>query len=665
MSDDILEFIEQSEKFSEPTKPTTPPRFSLEAIMKDLDADDGDDKKVTPGTPNQYALFGPGYMPTTHTIPTLPPGCYDIQASQQGVFAVPALPPTGLLLELPEMRSDEVIKIVETFWDSEKDYKEGNEFVIGGASYKAGIMIFGAPGCHAKGQGILMHDGAIKKVEDIVVGDKLMGPDSQPREVLKLARGREEMVRIYPTKGNPFVVNKSHILHLTPSGTKVLTTTPVNLKFKDWLHQNNNFKERYKLTRSSTLEFKKKDLTLDPYFLGIWLGDGTSRSQEVTSMDNEIVEMLKSVAEEHSMQLKIRPSNTNGLAEAYAITNGMGQTNPVLTKLRNLNVLNNKHIPLDYKTAGVEQRLELLAGLIDSDGSLDSNGFDFVNKNEKLIDDVIYLARSLGLAAYKTETKKSSQNGTEGTYFRIFISGETSKVPTRLERKKANERKQIKDVLRTGFEYELLPEDDFYGFSLDKDHLYLTDDFTIHHNTGKSCTIKLVSRKLVSRGGTVFYSSGNPNVTMSFLEQFSRIEKNRKCIVILEDLDSLIYNYGESAYLEMLDSAKTIDNVLFIATTNYPDKLDPRIYNRPGRFSHVVKVGVPGPAARTAYLKAVLKNHRDVEEIVSKSEGFSIDHLSALVNAVYREKKDLGKELERLRKLFKVPKSEDDRKLGL
>ena len=71
---------------------------------------------------------------------------------------------------------------------------------------------------------------------------------------------------------------------------------------------------------------------------------------------------------------------------------------------------------------------------------------------------------------------------------------------------------------------------------------------------------------------------------MAFLGDFAKIENNRKCIVILEDLDSLISNFGESHYLEMLDSAKTIDNILFIATTNYPEKLDPRIYNRPGRF---------------------------------------------------------------------------------
>lgn len=69
-------------------------------------------------------------------------------------------------------------------------------------------------GCHAKGSRILMYDGSIKLVEDISVGDSLIGPDSEPRTVLQLARGRETMVRITPEKGAAFIVNKSHILSL-------------------------------------------------------------------------------------------------------------------------------------------------------------------------------------------------------------------------------------------------------------------------------------------------------------------------------------------------------------------------------------------------------------------------------------------------------------------
>jgi hypothetical protein len=318
---DIDDFIEAADAFKETKAGRVRALRDLEdALEKE------EDEKVKPGTPTQYAIYGAGYMPTTQTIKSLESGCYDIRADQNGVFVVPTPKPTGILLELPEMRSEEVIKTVERFWDSEKDYKEGNDFVMGGAAFKAGVMIYGPPG------------------------------------------------------------------------------------------------------------------------------------------------------------------------------------------------------------------------------------------------------------------------------------------------------------------------------------------------TGKSCTIKIVSDKLVKKGGTVFFGHTHPNIIMSFLGDFAKIEPNRKSIVILEDIDSLVNNYGEAGFLEMLDSAKTVDNVLFIATTNYPERLDPRIYNRPGRFSHVIKIGLPGEEARKAYLKAILKDHRDVEEIVTNTDGFTIDHLTALINAVYREKKSLKTEIARLKKLFTVKPSSDEGK---
>src|SRR5690606_5828158 len=68
--------------------------------------------------------------------------------------------------------------------------------------------------CLGKDTPVMMYDGRVKPVQDIRVGDLLIGPDSQPRTVLSLARGREMMYRITPTKGDPYVVNASHILSL-------------------------------------------------------------------------------------------------------------------------------------------------------------------------------------------------------------------------------------------------------------------------------------------------------------------------------------------------------------------------------------------------------------------------------------------------------------------
>jgi hypothetical protein len=149
-----------------------------------------------------------------------------------------------------------------------------------------------------------------------------------------------------------------------------------------------------------------------------------------------------------------------------------------------------KFIPDIYKLGSRDVRLGVLAGLLDTDGHL-YNGtcFDFISKSERLARDVTFVARSLGLAASCRSCRKQDQHGTGGTYWRVTISGDTDVIPTRVRRKQAEPRRQKKNPLVTGFTLEPLPEDDFFGFGLDGDHLYLTADFTVHHNSGKSVVI--------------------------------------------------------------------------------------------------------------------------------------------------------------------------------
>jgi Rad3-related DNA helicase len=108
-----------------------------------------------------------------------------------------------------------------------------------------------------------------------------------------------------------------------------------------------------------------------------------------------------------------------------------------------------------------------------------------VSKYQVLADDVAFVARSLGLGAYVKECQKCcTNNGKWGTYWRVTLSGDFSDIP--FLRVQLNDRKQKKSVVVTGLSVELLEEDEFYGFTLDGDHLYHLDDFTITHNSGKS-----------------------------------------------------------------------------------------------------------------------------------------------------------------------------------
>jgi len=380
---------------------------------------------------------------------------------------------------------------------------------------KSNILLLGPSGCHRKGQLVLMYDGTLKAVENVQVGDQLMGPDSTPRNVLELHRGVEEMVEIVPLKGEPWVVNRGHILTLVRtcynggSGYR-----PVNevkdVPLRDWLGWSRTQKSVHKLFRVP-VEFKaQEELPLDPYFLGVLLGDGSlGVTPRVTTEDPEILEETRRQAANFGLVVSIYDYNEEK-CPSYALCKVEGpgglqdeaSRNPIAQRLAGLDLLEvtgeSKFIPHCYKVSSRADRLAILAGLLDTDGSLDEDGcgFDFINKSKELVDDLAFIARSLGFACYPQPCVKGCQTGVEGIYYRMFISGDVAEIPTKVERKKALARKAIKNVLRTGFKTRDLPPEEYFGFVLDGDHRYLLDDFTVTHNTGKTHIARTIARML-------------------------------------------------------------------------------------------------------------------------------------------------------------------------
>ena len=365
-----------------------------------------------------------------------------------------------------------------------------------------------------------MFDGTVRAVEDILVGDLLMGPDSLPRKVLELYRGREKMYRVVPVKGDPFEVNESHILSLKKTCNESNHRTSedsrqgrkrrsdfqgyrpiVNTSVREYLPRSKTFKHCHKLYRVGVdfPQAAKEGLPIPPYILGLWLGNGSKTAACVTCSSPETLAAWDQYG--LSLGLSIRTCSKPGCEEHYITTGQRGGGeggNPLVKKLRALRVWDNKHIPPQYLVASKEDRLELLAGLLDTDGSLTNGCYDFVQKIKAVSEGASFLARSLGLAAYMVPCTKKCQTGAEGEYFRVCISGNTDVIPLRVPYKKSTKRLQLKDALVTGFKLQELLEDDYYGFELTGDHLYLLGDFTVTHNTGKSPLAITVAKALIS-----------------------------------------------------------------------------------------------------------------------------------------------------------------------
>ena len=356
-------------------------------------------------------------------------------------------------------------------------------------SKPVGSFIFlgptGCGKCHGKGTKILMYDGSIKNVEDINIGESLMGDDSTPRTVLSLARGKDKMYRITPLNGGePFVCNEPHILSLKTTGTNNIVNIPLN----DYLGKSKWFKHTHKLWRTN-VEFESKMIKIDPYFMGLWLGDGNSHNVGITTADSEVVDYVYKTAKEWNLNVR-KDELENNKSNTYVLTGdikGEYHNNNLMTTFREYNLMNkykekdianSKFIPDDYLYNDSTVRKNVLAGLIDSDGWHHQNCYLISTKYNKLADQILFLSRSLGYRASKTPKIVNGQ-----TYYSINICGDLSDLNIILNRKKSTSRKQKKNVTLTGFDVEYIGVDNYYGFEIDNNHLYLLGDFTVTHNT--------------------------------------------------------------------------------------------------------------------------------------------------------------------------------------
>lgn len=365
----------------------------------------------------------------------------------------------------------------------------------------------GPCGCHRIGQKVLMYDGSTKPVEAIAVGDMLLGVDSTPRIVTNLCRGKGLMYRVIPIKGEPFVVNEDHVLTLSRYGAAG-DGKMINISVKDYIATSKDFKWQHKLVRSTGIEFptRQNHLPVDPYFLGVLIGDGhLGSSITITKQDPEIRQECVSQAKTWGLHCKTRIKGLKN--ETHRLVNGRGKKNRLILAIVALGLRwklsTDKFIPDSYLTSSRSNRLELLAGLLDTDGHYSMGGYDFLSGSKKVSESVCFLSRSLGLAAYMKECQKSCQGGFTGTYWRVSINGDCSIIPCRIPRKKAEPRRQIKRVSRVGFSLEEIGVEDFYGFTLTGDGRYHLDDFTITHNSGKSHLTKLLAHSAYLKGKSV------------------------------------------------------------------------------------------------------------------------------------------------------------------
>jgi SpoVK/Ycf46/Vps4 family AAA+-type ATPase len=149
--------------------------------------------------------------------------------------------------------------------------------------------------------------------------------------------------------------------------------------------------------------------------------------------------------------------------------------------------------------------------------------------------------------------------------------------------------------------------------------------------TGKSCIVNRVCEQVVKMGGIIIFND-TAGVTMMALEQLKTSTPDVLTLVIFEEFDEVI-QHDEENLLRLLDGQVQKNNAIYLATTNFLDKIPKRML-RPGRFSRVVEVLPPSTLARLKYIETVSKNKSIITELGEKTEGFTIDELKEAVLSI-------------------------------
>ena len=258
---------------------------------------------------------------------------------------------------------------------------------------------------------------------ELAVGDEVFGPDGRPRPVVaatEVMQGRPCFDVLF-SDGESITADGSHQWRTTTKLARkrhrpadIVTTESMasSVRHRDEVNHH--------VELASALRCPEADLPIDPYVLGVWLGDGTSTKAEVTCGrgDEHVLDELRAaghdvwpssgrIAYRVGGLSRRREGRTRDAAGHYVSDGSLSST------LRRLGLLGHKHVPAIYLRASIGQRLALLQGLMDSDGYVDDVGrCEFVNMCEELSDAVFELAASLGLRP-KRRKKRVTLYGVE------------------------------------------------------------------------------------------------------------------------------------------------------------------------------------------------------------------------------------------------------------
>lgn len=180
--------------------------------------------------------------------------------------------------------------------------------------------------------------------------------------------------------------------------------------------------------------------------------------------------------------------------------------------------------------------------------------------------------------------------------------------------------------------------------------------------SGKSSTVTQICDYVHKHLDGLTIQVSHPSLATKCLSTLRLLEPTRLLVVIMEDMDDIVYQHGEAELLSLMDGETQLDNIVYIATTNYPEKLDKRFVNRPSRFDVIKKIGMPSLDARIVYFKHKVPtlSEEQLQHWGKSTEGFSIAHMREVIVSVCCLGNDLDDTISRLKKMINQKLSSEE-----
>ena len=342
---------------------------------------------------------------------------------------------------------------------------------------------------------ILTPNGWVKN-KDIKLGQEVCSIDGEKSYVTGVFyKGVKPMYKIRFSDGREVVCCKEHLWEVTSggfkSGNRILNTEQI----KEYQDNSVLYHNHMGVPDFSGNFGEHKEFIIHPYILGVLLGDGClTRGAEWCKPDEFILEKIKSLL---SSEYYVKRIGKRRVCN-YRISTQRGKSNPILTELERLGLRfkrsEEKFIPDEYLSANREQRLQLLQGLMDTDGYIDSAGeCVYYSKSEKLMDDVRYLAHSLGYDATKNR-KVARYKGIDYVFCHYTVINDKNEHRLFTTPKKAvrmRDRKRLRNVILS-VDYVGEMECQCISVSHPRE-LYITDNFIVTHNTSLAIKIAMTA----------------------------------------------------------------------------------------------------------------------------------------------------------------------------